>query len=298
MEKNNTSMTALVSLFARAYHSEKSDSPIYCDEYAKKLMTEEEYENVALSMKNGAAFFLPGFEGSADEALDKIVNTRLAPAVVSRAAFCFGALKNAAALGAKQLLVLGSGYDSMPYNKELKGRLHIFELDRKEMTEDKIMRLERAGIDYSDTSFVPCDLSKDFEKELVSSGFKKGERSFACMLGLCHYLDESGFSSLIEKLSVLLQNGSEIVFDYPAETFDSGLTVTEKLAAEAGEKMKKRYSCGEIKKLLEKRGFEIEEHLSAKEIEKTYFEPYNVLATGTGIMTSPGDFALCKAVKK
>lgn len=296
--ENNKSMTALVSLFARAYHGERSVLPVYRDEYAKALMTKEEYETVAASMKNGAAFFFPGFEGTDEEALDKIVNTRLAPSVVSRAAFCFGALKNALLLGTKQLLVLGSGYDSTAYCGEFKGKLRVFELDRNEMIEDKIMRLKRAKIDFSDVSFVPCDLSKDFEKELFSAGFKSGEKTFVSMLGLCHYLDEGSFSSLLEKLSSFLCEGSDIVFDYPLKTDDESLTVTEKLAAGAGEKMKNRYSYGELESLLEKHGFKIFEHLSKDEIDKTYFEPHNAFTSGTGLMASPGDFALCRAVKK
>lgn len=298
MENNNTSMTAIVSLFSRAYHTERSVSPVYFDEFAEKLMTKEEYETVSSSMKNGAAFFFSGFEGTADEALDKIVNTRLAPSVVSRSAFCFDALENALLLGAKQLVLLGSGYDSMPYREEIKGKLKVFELDRKEMTEDKLMRLERANIAHSHVSFVPCDLSKDFEGELLSSGFKKGERSFVTMLGLCHYLDKSAFSSLLKKLSSLLCEGCDIVFDYPIETFDEDPTVTEKLAAGAGEAMKTKYSYNDLEKLLAEHGFKIYEHLAKDEIDERFFAPYNAFTSKTGVMTSPGDFALCRAVKK
>lgn len=54
---NNTSMTALVSLFARAYHTKRSAAPVYEDELAELLMTKEEYEKVALSMESGLLFF-------------------------------------------------------------------------------------------------------------------------------------------------------------------------------------------------------------------------------------------------
>lgn len=298
MENTNTSMTALVSLFSRAYHTKRSVSPVYCDELAERLMTKEEYETVAFSMKNGAAFFFPGFDGTPDEALDKIVNTRLAPAVVSRSAFCFDALENALLLGAKQLVLLGSGYDSMPYREEIRGKLRVFELDRKEMTEDKFMRLERANIAHGHVSFVPCDLSKNFEGELLSSGFKKDERSFVSMLGLCHYLDERAFTSLLEKLSALLCEGCDVVFDYPLKTFDENPTVTEKLALGAGETMKTKYSYPELEKLLSEHGFKIYEHLAKDEIDERFFAPHNAFTNKTGVMTSPGDFALCRAVKK
>lgn len=294
--ENKTSMTALVSLFARAYHTKRSIAPVYEDELAGLLMTKQEYEEVALSMKNGASFFLPGFGGTPDEALDKIVNTRLAPAVVSRSAFCLDALGNAVMLGVKQLVLLGSGYDSLPYRKEFYGRLSTFELDREEMIKDKIRRLEEGGIEHTKITFVPCDLSRDFEEKLLSVGYEKGERTFVCALGLCHYLEKKEFSLLLKKLSLLMPEHSEVVFDYPLETEDGENTVTQKLASGAGEKMKARYSYRELERLAEKSGFLIYEHLSRTEIDENLFALHNAFASGTGVMTAPEDFALCRAV--
>ena len=259
-------------------------------------MTKEEYETVALSMKNGAGFFFPGFDGTPEEALDKIVNTRLAPAVVSRSAFCLDVLRNAVMLGAKQLVVLGSGYDSLPYKSEIYGRVRTFELDRKEMIEDKLRRLERAEIDRTQVTFVPCDLSKDFEKELISAGYNKNEHTFVCALGLCHYLEKKEFSLLLKKLSLLMPAHSEFVFDYPLKTADSEESTVQKLASGAGEKMKARYSYRELEKLAENSGFLIYEHLSKAEIDASFFAPHNAFTSGTGVMTAPEDFALCRAV--
>lgn len=294
--ENKTSMTALVSLFARAYHTRRSAAPVYEDELAERLMTKEEFETVSLSMKNGAGFFFPGFSGSPEEALDKIVNTRLAPAVVSRSAFCLDSLKNAMLLGAKQLLLLGSGYDGLPYRKELSGKLESFELDRKEMIEDKIRRLEKAGVDRTGVRFVPCDLSQDFESDLLSAGFKKTERTFVCALGLCHYLKKEEFSALLKRLSSLMPLHSELVFDYPLKTSDAESGVTQKLAGGAGEKMRAEYSFSELEKLAEENGFLIYENLSKREIDERFFEPHNAFTSGTGIMRAQADSALCRAV--
>ena len=296
MENNNPSMTALISLFARAYHTKQSPAPVYSDEFAERLMTKEEYETVALSMKNGAGFFFPGFDGTPEEALDKIVNTRLAPAVVSRSAFCLDVLRNAVMLGAKQLVVLGSGYDSLPYKSEIYGRVRTFELDRKEMIEDKLRRLERAEIDRTQVTFVPCDLSKDFENDLFSAGYNKNEHTFVCALGLCHYLEKKEFSLLLKRLSLLMPSHSEFVFDYPLKTADSEESTVQKLASGAGEKMKARYSYRELEKLAENSGFLIYEHLSKAEIDASFFAPHNAFTSGTGVMTAPEDFALCRAV--
>ncbi len=292
---NNTSMTALVSLFARAYHTKRSAAPVYEDELAERLMTKQEYEKVASSMENGASFFFPGFSGTPREALDKIVNTRLAPAVVSRSAFCLDALRNAVMLGARQLVLLGSGYDSLPYRAELYGKLSTFELDREEMIKDKIRRLEEGKIEHAKVSFASCDLSADFENSLISAGFKRNERTFVCALGLCHYLNKEEFSSLLKKIAFLVPAYSEVVFDYPLKTAD-GATTVQKLASGAGERMKAEYSFSELERLLQESGFLIYENLSKKEVDERFFAPHNAFTDGTGLMEAPGDFALCRAV--
>lgn len=295
---NNTkSMTALVSLFIRAYHTKRSVSPVFFDENAEKLLTKEEFETVASSLENGAPFFLPGFKGEKGEALDRIVNGILAAPVVSRSAFFLSAFENAKALGAKQLLLFGSGYDSSAYSKDFDRSVKVFELDREEMIKDKLFRLERAGLDFSHVAFVPCDLSGDFEKELLKSGFESGKSSFAAALGLCHYLSREEFSAFLKKLSKIFPEGSSLVFDYPLCSLESA-EVAKKLADEANEKMKAGYRPFEIEELLSSCGFRIYEHLEKEEIQRRFFDEHNLFSSESGKIVSPGDFALCLAVKK
>ena len=60
--------------------------------------------------------------------------------------------------------------------------------------------------------------------------------------------------------------------------------------------MKARYSYREFEKLAENSGFLIYEHLSKAEIDGNFFAPHNAFTSGTGVMTAPQDFALCRAV--
>ncbi len=78
MEQN---MTALVSLFARAYH-QKKEIKIFDDLLSTKLITEKEYEMIGLNMSQGISFFNPTFKGSKEEALKWIVES-------STITFCF-----------------------------------------------------------------------------------------------------------------------------------------------------------------------------------------------------------------
>ena len=292
------SMTALISLFLRAYHTNRSVCPVFLDNVARRLLTDEEYKAVESSMKNGREFFLPDFDGDDDAALDMTVNAYLAAPVIARSEFCLEAFDCAKMRGVKQLVLLGSGYDSLPYRDDFDRKIRVFELDKKEVLEDKRRRLERAGIDFSHVSFVPCDLASNFEASLLDAGFDGGTTAFCSMLGLCHYLKKEELSSLLQKLGKIFPQGSDLVFDFPLKTQDTEPNTTETLASGAGESMKVRYSFSELESVLSKNGFRIYEYLEKNDIERRFFEKHNSFTSGTGLMAANGEFALCLAVNK
>ena len=54
----NASITALMSSFGRAFHTENEDHPVFTDHLAKELMSEEEYAAVQGYVLSGAQFFV------------------------------------------------------------------------------------------------------------------------------------------------------------------------------------------------------------------------------------------------
>ena len=104
-------MTALVSCFARACHRRANAVPVFDDTAAKALLGEN-FRQIAQNMQKGAAFFLPGFIGTPEEALCRIVDGQLAPSVLARSAFCEGALARETAQGCRQYVILAAGYDT------------------------------------------------------------------------------------------------------------------------------------------------------------------------------------------
>ena len=56
---NKASITALMSSFGRAFHAENETHPVFADNLAKELMTEEEYAAVQGYLLGGAQFFEP-----------------------------------------------------------------------------------------------------------------------------------------------------------------------------------------------------------------------------------------------
>jgi len=280
MSKN---MTALVSAFARAYHYKNNDIKVFSDSIAEEILTEEEYKNIAESMKNGINFFNPLFEGREEEALRWIVNNYLSPSTIGRSAFAENRLKHEIELGASQYLIFAAGYDTFAYRqKEFYKKINIFEIDKDEIISDKIARVKPYLEKLNNVSYVVMD----FEKEKVSKRlinikkFDVNKRSFCSLLGISYYLEKDVFTSLISEISKITTEGSSIVFDYPDENYYSDIAGERAkkqamMALAAGEEMRSCYSYKELEKHLAEHGFLIYEHLNPEDITEQIFEEFN-----------------------
>ena len=224
-------------------------------------------------MTQGIRFFLPDFQGSAEEGLRLIVDRQLSPSVLGRSAFCERMLENEKRLGCRQYVIFASGYDTFAFRNR-DASLSVFELDLPEVLVDKKMRIEKAGL-QSCAVYVPCDLSEASWKEhLIRNGLVCNEKSFGSLLGISYYLDKESFKALLRTLSSLMCEGSAICFDYPSTDESRETRTNQALAQGAGERMKAQYSEQEMETLLEECGFLIYEHLDHHEMTGQYFSAY------------------------
>lgn len=293
-EKN---MTALVSCFARAYHYKNNSYRIFSDTLAYQILGKEDYRAIASNLEKGIKFFNSSFEGNAEEALRWIVDNQLSPSVLGRSAFCEASLKNAYRLGCKQYLIFASGYDTFAYRNNL-SNLKVFELDKGEMIEDKIRRLEVNKINYSNVNFISSDFrKKDWVKSLKNSIYQKNKLSFCSLLGISYYLKKEEFSDMIEIIASIVCHGSSIVLDYPTYESSNEAKINEKLASGANEKMQSKYTYQEMEDILATHGFLIYEHLNHEEMTNTYFYNYNTINPNHNII-APVGVCYCLAVKR
>lgn len=278
------SLTALLSLFARAWHNERYAVRVLEDDVSRKLLSDEEYRTVGAHMANGISFFAPQFSGTNEQALRLIATEYLCPSVLGRAVFSEQALRTAAKIGAKQYVLLGAGYDTFAYRQpEFGKRLCIFELDRAKTVQDKISRLARAGITPPENvRYLAADFTvSGWEQLLVQHpDFDKDTPTFCSLLGLVYYLPTADFVRLLRILQKLLCAGSSLVFDYPdANAFGAhaGIRAQKqaKLARAAGEEMHGGYSEQTLIRLLSDCGFRVYEHLTPDEITAQYFALHN-----------------------
>ena len=245
MEQN---MTALVSLFARAYHQKSKDIKIFDDPLSTKLITDKEYEMIGLNMSQGISFFNPTFKGSKEEALKWIVDHQLSPSVLLRSAFCKEAIEEMKEKGCKQYLDFASGYDSFAYYYQ--NQMHVFEIDKKEVIEDKRQRCK--DVDIENIQFLSIDLGKDnWINRLLESTYQENQLSVCSLLGLSYYLTHDQFKRLLKEISKHMIKGSRLVYDYPSYQESDETRKSEVLAKEANETMRAKYSFEQLKEILD-----------------------------------------------
>ena len=280
----NKNMTALVSAFARLYHIKNSNIKIYNDMYAEKIITEDEYYEISTNMKNGISFFNPNYKGT--DPLKMIVNNNLAPSVLARSIFNEYHLFNEINLGLKQYILLASGYDTSAF--KVNNKLKIFELDKKEMIEDKLNRINNAKLDITNITYIKTDFNSDWISDLTINNYNLNEKTFCSMLGISYYLDKETFKNTIKQLSNIIPKGSTILFDYP-NTFETKKEkLNQQLAKGANEEMKSVYSYKDIEKIAEDSNMLIYEHLNHNDIDNTYFYDYNTLNPNDKIIAPIG----------
>ncbi|MGY8620819.1 class I SAM-dependent methyltransferase [Bacillus safensis] len=283
MKKDESSVTSLISAFARSYHSQFDTPKIFNDYIAKELISEKEFNDIKENMVQGIHFFnkdiAQKFEGNTEEILKWITQVQLSPITLSRAAFCEKVLLHEVVLGLRQYVILGAGLDTFSFrHSELENSLEIFEIDHPTTQEFKKQRLDEANLKIpSNLHFVSMDFTKNLSyQNLIGQGYDN-KKTFFSLLGVSYYLTKEEVSSLIDYLFTKVPSGSSIVFDYADEKlFEEKGTSNRvenmvKMASIGGEPMKSCFSYFEIEKVLEKSDLLIYEHLSPEKINKLYF---------------------------
>ena len=265
--------TAKVSCFARAYHFVNNTTHIFADSMAARLLGDD-YDHIAESMIQGINFFLPGFEGTKEEGLRIIVDKQLSPSVLGRSAYCERKLLDEMTTGCGQYIIFASGYDTFSLRNE-NAAVKVYELDLPDMLNDKIKRIDIAGLKTTAT-YVACDLADEgWAGKLLEKGFKSSEISFGSLLGISYYLEKDEWTKLIRLVAGIMSAGSAICFDFPSTDESKETKVNKTLASGAGEQMKAQYPFAEMKVLLSECGFKVAEHLGAEDMTERYFASYN-----------------------
>ena len=280
MIETQESITAKLCSFARACHSNTARKKIFDDYLAYDLMGKQEFEKIGHLIQND--FDLNHTDDNEDFERERIfrgLNRYIAPIPLSRIAFAEEKLLEFAEKYKEcQYVICGAGMDTFAFRND-NPNIKIFELDHPDTGRYKRERIKELEWNIpKNLIFVPIDFSKDdMNEELLKAEFNPNIPSFFAILGVSYYLTLHVFEQTIKKISELCLTNVKIVFDYPDETtlkeksaerVHTLANITERL----GEKMLHGYSFAEVNYVLDKYGFEIEEHETPQLIQKHYFE--------------------------
>ena len=267
------SVTAMMCLFARANH-QQYEVKVLKDCLSERLITSEEYNAIYNSIESGKEFF-------GCKTTQQAINRYISPAVLGRGAFLKRCIKAEKMLGAKRLLVLGAGYDTISLSPLCRD-MEAIEIDRD--LSDKINKLKAVEISTQSICFKEASLP------CIDVGTSE-KKSIAAAMGLSFYMDKNDFEAMTAELSNVMISGSAFVFDYPDISYDP------KLKPPSGENMKAKYNCFEMGELLSKNGFRIYEHLNSDDIDRQFFSDFNKAYTDAPLIAEKG-IKYCLAVKK
>ena len=137
--------------------------------------------------------------------------------VNARTLYIDAALQRAAAEGATQVVVLGSGFDSRAYRfRKTHPGLQFYEVDLPATIEAKKQRL--IGIfgavpDY--VRYAPIDFNtQTLEEVLPALGYDDGQRTFFILEGVTMYVNDVGNAATLRFIRTRSAPGSRVVYDY------------------------------------------------------------------------------------
>lgn len=125
-------------------------------------------------------------------------------------------VRDAIRSGARQLLVLGAGFDSRGCRLGEAARIQVFEVDHPATQQVKQGRLNAyMGRLPANIRYVAVDFERDdLEAKLTASGYDPAVPTVAVWEGVIDYLTESAVKSTFSVLARLLAPSSTLIFTY------------------------------------------------------------------------------------
>lgn len=144
-----------------------------------------------------------------------------------RTRFIDDVVGEAIAQGARQLVLMGAGFDARALRLAAVARHEVrtFEVDLPALLATKRSLLERAGIAVAQSiHYVACDFNDDFAVPLVeallAAGFDRARPTVFVWEGVTAYIDRGAVDRCLRFMASISAPGSRVVFDYSEYVFD------------------------------------------------------------------------------
>ncbi len=116
--------------------------------------------------------------------------------------------------GAKQVVLLGAGFDSRPWRLSALADACVFEVDHPATSAEKRRRLAGLGADFARVRFVPVDFDRQMPADgLVQAGFDPSQRAIVIWDGVTNYLQPEAVDAITRWVGGLAEGG-QFIFTY------------------------------------------------------------------------------------
>jgi methyltransferase (TIGR00027 family) len=213
--------------------------------------------------------------------------------IVVRSRFVEDLVRDEAAQGVSQYVLLGAGLDTFVQRRpDLAVRLTVFEVDRPGSQAWKRQRLIELGYGVADgLRLVPDDFETDgsWWAKLAAAGFDAARPAVVASLGVSMYLTREANRATLRQLAALAPGSTVVMtFQPPLELMDAadrpGRVFSENGARASGTPFITFFSPAEALDLARQAGFASVRHVSAAELNERYFS-----GRSDGLRTSSGE---------
>ena len=261
-EQHAASRTAVGVAVLRAMHQLHDDSPKILDDPIVPLLLDEDMLRQAQANL---------------EWHRQPRNAALRSHVVLRSRYAEDCLQRAVSFGARQYVILGSGFDTFAYRQPpWAAPLRIFEVDHAVSQQAKLERLRASSIPIPpNLEFVSADFELSSLKDILSrSSLNFSAPAFFSCLGVLVYLPQESIRAIFELVASFPRN-SELVFTFSQgdrffEDKSDGPSLAEE-AATVGEPWRSYHDPDTLRGELLEAGFSQVSFLSPEEAESLYY---------------------------
>lgn len=271
VEPGKPSATSISTAVSRSIGARHPDPAVRNrDALAEKFVGPEERAVLGERMPDRLrAFDVPDSE----KAWEFLAQRGVLPVVLhhhTRTRYIDEVLEKSLADGAKQIVILGAGFDSRAYRftKELRGGT-VFEVDFPPTQEYKKKRVrEVLGSIPREVVFVPIDFTKERLGDVLrNAGYSPAKKSLFIWEGVTYYLPLDAIDETLRFVAKNSAHGSGIVFDYFFASFlndpDPGFVKLRESLAKIGEPFIFGFPDGKLAEFLSQRGLKLIEDLDA-----------------------------------
>jgi methyltransferase (TIGR00027 family) len=183
--------------------------------------------------------------------------------------------------GAKQVLVVGAGFDTLALRLAVQfPDVHFVELDQPGTHEVKRRGVEALGAHHSNFQLLGVDLaSQSLEEVLASVGaWQRDRESVVIAEGVLMYLDETAVSAFLDAVHSFTGTGSRLLFTYMRRDETGRIyggrlgSITRLSLKMIGEPWRWGVGEGMLPDFLSKRGFQLEAQERC-DLRSRYLEP-------------------------